>query len=74
MTREALTRGAVPRYNVGMKYVAFVISLILFVGGLYVFSLAFSVVGWEGLVVFAGIVLVGLAYAIPVHILKRVAP
>ena len=57
-----------------MKYVAFAISFVLFLAGLYVFSLAFSVQGWEGLVVFAGIVLIGVAYAIPAHILKRVAP
>jgi len=57
-----------------MKYVAFVIAFVLFLAGLYVFSLAFSVTGWEGLVVFAGIVLIGLAYAIPAHLLKRIAP
>jgi len=57
-----------------MKYVAFVIAFVLFLAGLYVFTLGFSVAGWEGLVVFSGIVLICLAYAIPVHILKRIAP
>ncbi len=57
-----------------MKYVAFAISFVLFLAGLYVFSLAFQATGWEALVVFAGIVLIGLAYAIPVHVMKRIAP
>ncbi len=57
-----------------MKYVAFAISFILFLGGMYVFSLAFSVPGWEGLVVFAGVVLIGIAYAIQAHLMKRIQP
>ena len=57
-----------------MKYVAFVIAFVLFLAGLYVFALAFSATSWEGVIAFAGLVLVCLAYAIPVHILKRVAP
>ena len=55
-----------------MKIIAFVISLVIFVGGLYVMGSSFYVPGFEGLVFFAGILACAVGIAIPVHVLKRI--
>lgn len=55
-----------------MKILAFVVSLVVFVGGIYVMGSAFYVPGVEGLVFFAGILLCALGIVIPVHVLKRI--
>ena len=55
-----------------MNIIAFVISLILFVGGFYVMGEAFYVVGAEYPVFIAGILLSSLGVAIPIHVLKRI--
>lgn len=55
-----------------MNIIAFVISLILFVGGLYVMGESFYVVGAEYPVFIGGILLTCLGIAIPIHVLKRV--
>ncbi len=55
-----------------MKIIAFVISLVAFVLGLYVMGSAFYVPGFEGVVFIGGILLSSLGLAIPVHVLKRV--
>ena len=55
-----------------MKIIAFVISLAIFVGGLYAMGSSFYVPGFEGLVFFAGILACALGIAIPVHVLKRI--
>ncbi len=52
-----------------MKVFAFVIALIIFLGSLYLFSLAFQVAGWEALIFVAGIIGVSISFAIPFHIL-----
>ncbi len=57
-----------------MKVVVFVVSIVIFLGSLYLFGLAFSVTGWEVPIFVAGLVGVALAYIIPFHILKRIAP
>ncbi|CAN5582407.1 hypothetical protein BH10ACT7_BH10ACT7_19600 [soil metagenome] len=55
-----------------MKIIAFVLSLAIFVGGLYVMGSAFYVPGFESLVFIGGILACALGIAIPVHVLKRV--
>ena len=55
-----------------MKILAFVVSLVVFVGGIYVMGSSFYVPGFEGLVFIAGILLCALGIIIPVHILKRI--
>ena len=57
-----------------MKVFVFVVALIIFVGSLYLMSLAFAVEGYEALLFTAGILGVSLSFAIPAHILKRVQP
>lgn len=55
-----------------MNIIAFVISLVLFVGGIFVMGNAFNVTGLEGPVFFAGILVTFLGLFIPVHVLKRI--
>lgn len=55
-----------------MKIIAIIVALVFFIGGMYLFALAFQVPGLETLIFFAGIVAVSIALAIPVHVLKRV--
>lgn len=57
-----------------MKVFAFIVALIIFLGSMYLFTLAFAVVGFEALLFTGGILGVSLAFIIPVHILKRVQP
>jgi len=57
-----------------VKVFAFIVALIVFLGSLYLFTLAFAVPGFEGLLFAAGIIGVSLAFAIPAHILKRTQP
>ena len=57
-----------------MKIFAFVIALIIFVGSLYLFTLAFAVPGYEMLLFIGGILGVSLSFAIPFHILRRIQP
>ncbi|MEP6478601.1 MAG: hypothetical protein ABJB03_04370 [Rhodoglobus sp.] len=55
-----------------MNIIAFVISLVLFVGGFFVMGNAFYVTGFEGPVFFAGILVTFLGVFIPIHVLKRI--
>jgi hypothetical protein len=50
----------------------FVISLALFVGGIYLMGQAFYVEGLESVVFIGGILVTSLGVAIPIHIMKRV--
>lgn len=50
---------------------AFVVSFVLFVGGMFLFGFAFSLPAWQGPVFVAGILAVSLALAMPAHILSR---
>lgn len=52
--------------------ILFIFCLALFLAGLYLFGLAFSVTVVPGLVFIAGLALVSLAIAIPMHMLKRI--
>ena len=55
-----------------MKMIAFLVSLALFVGGIYLMGSAFFVPGLEGVLFIAGILITTAGLFVPVHILKRV--
>jgi len=50
----------------------FVISLALFVGGIYMMGEAFYVDGLESVVFMGGILVTSLGVFIPIHIMKRI--
>lgn len=50
---------------------SFAVTFILFLAGIYLFGLAFTLTQWQGPVFVGGILLVSVALAIPFHILKR---
>jgi len=54
-----------------MNGIAYAISLILFVGGIVLFGVAFNAIGFEAIVFVAGIIAISVAIAIPFHLLKR---
>ena len=55
-----------------MKILAFLVSLAIFLLGLYLMGAAFYVPGYEGAVFIGGILCVCVGFGIPVHVLKRV--
>jgi hypothetical protein len=55
-----------------MNIFAFVIAFILFIGGIFLFGLAFDVQGARALVFCSGLAAIVIAIAIPFHILKRI--
>jgi len=59
-----------------MKVVGFIICFAIFAASLYLMSLAFSFGdSWLALVTFSGgLIGVCVAFAIPLHLLKRIAP
>jgi len=50
----------------------FIVSFLLFVGGIWLLGAAFGATGYELLVFLAGILCSTLGIFIPVHILKRI--
>jgi di/tricarboxylate transporter len=52
-----------------MNIVAFIISALLFIGGVFLMGEAFAVQGWEMLVFFGGILAVAAAFFIPVQVI-----
>jgi hypothetical protein len=54
-----------------VKVLVFIVAFAIFLAGLYLFALAFQVVGFEIVLFTAGIVATAIAIAIPVHVLKR---
>jgi hypothetical protein len=50
---------------------AFAFSLVLFIVGIYLFGLAFTVTSFQAIIFFAGIIAVSLAIAIPAHVLAK---
>jgi hypothetical protein len=52
-----------------MNIVAFIVSALLFVGGVYLLGASFAVPGWELLVFFLGIIAVSAAFFIPVQVI-----
>ena len=59
-------------YNEGMNVFAFLIAIVLFVGGLALFAYSFYAVGFEGVMFVGGILAVAASIALPVHVLKRI--
>ncbi|WP_219948201.1 hypothetical protein [Salinibacterium sp. M195] len=55
-----------------MNIFGFVISLALFVGGIYMMGEAFYVEGLESVVFSGGLLVTCLGVFIPVHIMKRI--
>ena len=56
-----------------MNVIAFVVAIVLFVGGLLVMGYSFSAAeGLHALVFFSGILAVCASIALPVHVLKRI--
>ena len=55
-----------------MNILAFLVALVLFVGGLLLMGYAFGATGYEAPMFFAGVLAVGAAIALPVHVLKRI--
>lgn len=49
----------------------FIIALVLFVGGIFLIGISFSVVGLQALVFIAGLLAVAAALALPVHLGNR---
>lgn len=45
----------------------FILYAVLFLGGFYLFGLAFAVDSWQSVIFTAGILLVSLAVALPIH-------
>jgi len=50
----------------------FVISFVLFVGGIYMMGEAFYVEGFESVVFIGGLLVTTLGVFIPIHVMKRV--
>lgn len=55
-----------------MNIVAFIVSFLLFVGGIWLLGAAFSATGYELLVFFGGILCSTLGIFIPFQLLKRI--
>ena len=55
-----------------VKIIGFVVSLALFIGGIYLMGEAFNVKGLESLVFIGGILVTTLGCAIPLHLMKRI--
>lgn len=55
-----------------MKIIGFIVSLALFIGGIYIMGEAFNVEGLETLVFIAGILVTTLGAALPIHLFKRI--
>ena len=53
-----------------MHLVAFIVAFAIFVFGFWLLGLAFTVTAWQGPIFFSGIIVVCLAVAIPVQILR----
>ncbi|MFE1645992.1 hypothetical protein [Microbacterium sp. P01] len=49
----------------------FIVYLVLFLGGMYLFGLSFTLESWQGLVFVAGILAVSLAVALPFHFQRK---
>jgi hypothetical protein len=55
-----------------MKIFVFLITLVMFIGGIVVMAYSFTPEGFDGYLFVASLLLVSLAYFIPVHVLKWV--
>lgn len=55
-----------------MKIIGFIVSFVLFVGGIYIMGEAFNVEGLESLVFIGGILVTTIGAALPIHLFKRI--
>ena len=55
-----------------MNVVAFLVAIVLFLGGFALMGFAFFVEGFEAPMFIGGILAVSAALALPVHVLKRI--
>lgn len=51
--------------------IAFIVTFVLFVGGMYLFGLAFTLDQFQAPVFAGGIIAISLALAMPAHLLSR---
>jgi hypothetical protein len=54
-----------------VKVIALIVSFALFLGGMFLMYLAPSLTGAEGIIFFAGIIAIVLAFALPIHVLPK---
>jgi hypothetical protein len=54
-----------------MPVLTFIVAMALFVLGLWLFGLAFTVTAWQAVIFFAGILAVSAAVAIPMRALRN---
>ena len=59
-------------YTGGVKIIGFIVSLALFIGGIYLMGEAFNFAGIESLVFIAGILVTTIGCALPIHLFKRI--
>jgi hypothetical protein len=55
-----------------MNVIAFVVSLALFVGGLFLMGYSFYIEGFEAAAFIGGILVTSAGVALPIHVLKRI--
>jgi hypothetical protein len=55
-----------------VKIIGFIVSFALFVGGIYMLAVAFSVPGYESVMFIGGILVSSIGIMIPIHLLKRI--
>lgn len=55
-----------------MNVIAFVVSIVLFVGGFFLMGYSFEGHDLQALMFFAGIIVTTLGVVIPIHVLKRI--
>jgi uncharacterized YccA/Bax inhibitor family protein len=55
-----------------VNIIGFIVSLALFLGGIYLMGSAFYVTGFEAAVFIGGILCTSLGVFLPIHILKRI--
>lgn len=53
-----------------MHVVAFLVAMVVFILGMWLFGLAFAVSAGQFLIFFAGILCISAAVAIPMHVLR----
>ena len=51
--------------------IAYILAMIFLVGGMWLVGFAFALPALQGLVFIAGILIISLAMAVPVHLLTR---
>ena len=54
-----------------MKFIAFAVSIVLFIGGLVLMGYAFEPGSGEAITFGGGLIAIALSIAIPFHVLKR---